>query len=325
MGTIEHQRALIAQALQSGAVRHSTMRTEWDIAGNCMSPVPTELHARPSAGRETFTDAVVRTFGGWEKVGDGVTLPPRQFNRKRIEVGPGKECPLTLLLWTRCRECEKCRKARATLWARRAAHEIACSARSWFGTLTARPSEAYRYLAQARQRLAAQGIDFDDLSVDEQFKLRAGEMLSDATLFCKRIRKNSNAPLRYLVVAEPHKSGVPHLHVLIHEVDPEQPVRHDTLSKAWRAGFSRFKLIGEGSPVGYVSKYLSKNASARVRASFAYGGAEPPLGDSSLADESERDKKKKVPQVVADPKGCRSETVKEEAQTEVLTSEHLPQ
>lgn len=76
--------------------------------------------------------------------------------------------------------------------------------------------------------------------------------------------------MRYCLVAEAHKSGLPHFHVVIHH--RVVPVRHKTLKEAWRLGFSDFKLVEENQAVArYVSKYLAKALGSRVRASARYG------------------------------------------------------
>ena len=150
--------------------------------------------------------------------------------------------------------------------------------RTWFVTLTLSPESHYRCLIQAKHRLGARGEDFDRLSDERQFKERVHEAGREITLWLKRLRKNSGAPLRYLLVAERHKSGLPHFHALLHEVDERQPLRAATLKSAWRLGFSQCKLVAlQTDPrcAAYVAKYLSKDAAARVRASKGYGQAAP--------------------------------------------------
>jgi hypothetical protein len=80
--------------------------------------------------------------------------------------------------------------------------------------------------------------------------------------------------MRFLLVAEAHKTGLPHYHALIHEVDPERPVRSRILRQQWTLGFSQCKLVAQGDETksaSYVAKYLAKSAAARVRASQGYG------------------------------------------------------
>src|SRR5205814_1472707 len=81
----------------------------------------------------------------------------------------------------------------------------------------------------------------------------------------------SAARFRYLLIAEAHKSGVPHFHMLLHEPDVANTVRHATLRDQWRYGFTNFKLVSDPRAAGYIAKYLAKDALARVRASKDYG------------------------------------------------------
>lgn len=146
--------------------------------------------------------------------------------------------------------------------------------RTWFVTLTLRPDAHFKIASQARLRLAAQGEDFDRLDGATQFAERHREISREITLWLKRVRKESGVSLRYFLVAEAHKSGLPHYHAMVHEPCPDQPVRARTLSRQWTLGFSQCKLVAEGEEkrtASYVAKYLSKDAISRVRASQGYG------------------------------------------------------
>lgn len=107
-------------------------------------------------------------------------------------------------------------------------------------------------------------------SEQSQFNKHVNAIGPEIGKFLKRVRKNTGAKLRYLLVAEPHKSGLPHFHMLIHQCDTHIPVRYDDLKSQWRLGFSAWKLTDYKS-ASYVCKYLSKSLRARVRASQAYG------------------------------------------------------
>lgn len=170
--------------------------------------------------------------------------------------------------------CEYCQQAKAALWTGRAASEFKNSARTWFGTLTLRPSAQHRLVSAARHRLAAGGTDYDALSVKEQFSERLVELGAELTRYLKRVREESGAPLRYLVVAEQHLSGDPHLHILVHEQNGDLPVRERTLAKQWALGFTKFRLATDSRAAAYVCKYISKSMLARVRASIRYGSSE---------------------------------------------------
>ena len=97
------------------------------------------------------------------------------------------------------------------------------------------------------------------------------EVGREVTRYLKRVRKESGARVRYLLVAERHKSGQPHLHIMVHEADQERPVRYATLANQWKLGFVHFKLAQDTKTAAYVCKYISKALLARVRASLRYG------------------------------------------------------
>lgn len=172
----------------------------------------------------------------------------------------------------RCRKCPNCLRARAALWRIRASREIDAASRTWFGTLTLNPEAHFRCVATAAHTLAAQGFDWDRLEPDDAFKERCKPLTHECQLWVKRLRKRT-AGLRYCLVVERHKSGLPHVHVLIHESG--QAIRHRQLAECWTWGFVKFNLVRdeEGPQAArYVAKYLSKSAATRVKASLRYGG-----------------------------------------------------
>ena len=238
--------ALIARALGTPTHRrHGWKIHEWDISGSCLSPQTRELHSRPliMAGREYLSQR-------------------------------GGQTPLTLILHTRCRKCATCLRLRSNEWRWRATSEMGEAARTWFGTLTLRPEAHHQMLCQARARLWSGGTDFDALSPAEQFAERMTEVGREVTRYLKRVRKESGARVRYLLVAERHKSGQPHLHIMVHEADQERPVRYATLANQWKLGFVHFKLAQNTKTAAYVCKYIAKALLARVRASLRYGLAD---------------------------------------------------
>lgn len=230
-------------AFNPRTVRSSLLTFKSDMAGDCQAPVYREYH-----GAEAMKARL-----------DGTGAKSR---------GPQSVIEFDV----RCRKCANCLKARAHHWRLRASAEISQAARTWFGTLTFRPEEVYRHKCAAHLRLAARGIAWAEMSSDDQFAALAHEMGKEFTLFMKRLRK-AGASVRYCLVAEAHKSGVPHFHVLIHERAEEEPVRHKVLVDQWRAGFCKFNLCNDRRPASYVTKYLTKSARARIRASAHYGSA----------------------------------------------------
>lgn len=239
---------MIDHALALGGVRVSLFRVRWNIYGRCSNPYCTELYARP------YVEDVGREF----------------------VVKPGVEnTPQILEIWTRCRRCPDCLRTRQRRWAGAAIQETRRAPRTWFGTLTLEPAEQFKALVQTVKRLESRGVDYETLSVAEQFVERHTTIGDELTRYLKRVRKNSGARFRYLLVAEKHESGDPHYHMLVHERVDSGKVLHRHLSEAWRLGFERWRLSDPRRPsrAVYLCKYLSKSLEARVRASQAYGGA----------------------------------------------------
>lgn len=228
------------KALQAGASIRSkpgapiSRTVEWDVAGDCIRPVFVHLHGRPE---------------------DTTVITPA-------------DGPRFVEMWVACRKCERCLARRAAMWRIRATAEFRQSRRTWFSTLTLRPEVYVHILSRARHRLAKAGTDYDALSFHDRYIEVEKEGFAEIQRMFKRLRK-TGAKLRYLCVSEAHKTGVPHWHVLIHE--PEDPIRHKSLSGAWQWGFARHKLVGDHKAASYVVKYLAKSLSARVRASGRYG------------------------------------------------------
>lgn len=113
-----------------------------------------------------------------------------------------------------------------------------------------------------------------DFSADFEFKIRCVEAGKVFTRYLKRVRKPqvNEMPVtaRYLWVTEKHKSGLPHLHALVHEAGGV--ITYDRLMGRWPHGHATAKLVQhDGAAAKYVSKYISKGAQARVRASQHYG------------------------------------------------------
>lgn len=239
---------LASKALAAGALRVSTGLVQWDIAGNCQRPHRSAFLGRPS----------------------------RSNTSKYVVVTPKTPIPLEVVLFTRCRRCDNCRRYRTRLWAARAEAEILASHRTWFGTLTLKPEQQFLALTRADVKATKRGVNFAALHSEERQLLINAAIASDITKYLKRVRHHSG-PFRYCCVCETHKSGDLHYHMLVHETDPFS-VTWRTLSANWQLGFSKWKLValGDTAPARYVAKYLSKSTIARVRASIDYGT--PPNG-----------------------------------------------
>lgn len=231
---------------------------EWDISGTCENRRPVTLDGAPA-----------RLSGG------------------RYVRANGR--PLTVILYTRCRKCPPCLGRRRNLWAARARDEVQLATRTWFATLTLAPAAHWMLECRASARLTEGGVDLRKLPPDEAFAEIVKEYSAELTKFFKRVRKNSGAKLRYLLVAEPHKSGKPHFHALIHEIGSEVPIRHAVLRSAWDLGFTKFKLVERDvKACWYVAKYLAKSVASRVRASLAYGSGGDRKQNATTEEHSER-------------------------------------
>lgn len=168
-------------------------------------------------------------------------------------------------LAVRCRNCPGCLRARRTLWRYRAEEEFLLSPRTWFFTGTFRNQtddmvrvkrETTMFLTRLRRRmeyLQKQGLE-------------AGEL----PLY---------GNLRYIVAPEPHKSGMLHIHALLHT---GTAVTRRMISESWKAGHEKTK-IAQLEHAGYVTKYVTKNLvekrahRPRVRAS-----RDPRYGDAVM-------------------------------------------
>lgn len=250
---IQDVRDLAKKGFEAGATLDRLSTVTWNAHGSCERPVLVSKAARPYAGKDGLFH--------WE---------------------PGKATRLDIDVWVRCRKCTKCLRARARKWQMKAEGELRRAVRTWFCTLTLSPQE--HYLAEARAVRAVGTSRFYAASEAQRYAWLVRACSRELTNWLKRVRKQSSAPIRYLLVAEKHKSGLPHFHALIHEGSVDKPVRWKHLSSAWRLGHSRFNLVKPGTASAhYVTKYLSKSAEARVRASVRYGlTPNPPKGIANV-------------------------------------------
>lgn len=237
----------VRQFSNSSNGNYSTRTVEWDVSGNCTKPVFVEL-----AGRK------------------------RMYREKTQVITPDTGTqPDWVVMEVRCRKCENCLAVRASQWRLRSRNETSQSVRTWLCTLTLAPTARTEMLYRAVLRLSRSGVKIETLSVQEQFLEVEKECFREVQLWLKRLRKNTSAEIRYLAITEAHKSGDPHYHVLLHEQG--KPLRYDgDLKGSWQKGFATYKLVRDAAGASYVTKYLSKDIAARVRASGHYGGADAP-------------------------------------------------
>lgn len=166
-----------------------------------------------------------------------------------------------------CRKCDGCLRAKQREWTARAIAEVRVAPRTWFITFTfaAHNQAVMGYRARVRN------AKFASMTEAERFHRLHLEAGREITLFMKRLRKKAKSPVRYLYVVEPHKSGLPHYHMLLHESYREISKR--TIESCWHLGFMKAKLATK-SRAYYVCKYISKSAQCRVRASLHYGAGQ---------------------------------------------------
>lgn len=287
---------MLRAALAAGATRHSASSWEWDISGRCHSPIPRELRARPArrwvkgknALAATKANQIVREimqqFPGAEILSTNIGPQPGGWE-KYVTVKPGSQHTQHMLLHVKCRKCPACLAERRRLWELRALRETMAAPRTWFGTITLNQTAQFAALTRAQARSTRRGIVFEALTTQQRFAAVHYQISGELTKYLKRVRKESGAPLRFLLVAEAHASGQPHYHALVHEVDRDRAVTKRTLDDQWKLGFTRWRLvdqhvpgepeIGKARPARYVCKYLGKSAMARVRASLKYGETTP--------------------------------------------------
>lgn len=205
---------------------------------------------------------------------------------KGVEITRTHDDPLYAVeLEVKCRKCANCLKERQWLWTNRAKREVDTAHRTWFGTLTLSPDNHYLHQLRATQFRP----DFDEIPFEDQLSLRHHSISKDLTKYLKRLRKIVDAPgaLRYFLVMEPHKSWLPHYHLLVHETSILHPITKRQLQEQWKIGFTQWKLADEKSAI-YCAKYLGKNKFARVRASLGYG--EPRANGERLRPHSLKEK-----------------------------------
>lgn len=220
----------------------SPTRMEWDCASNCLNPKTFERHSRDD----------------WK-------------THKWISPNDGYKPSLTLTMHVRCRRCEECLKARSRLWRARAMAEYERSSRVWFSTLTL--NAEWRAKIRYEAELIARKASVPELTNEPKnvrFRYECRVLWDHVTRYIKRVRHHIDAPMRYILVAEMHKDGTPHLHMLVFE-QQMGTIRKHHLKDQWFYGFTKIKLADDARAVWYVTKYLTKSADMRVRASLYFG------------------------------------------------------
>lgn len=171
----------------------------------------------------------------------------------------------------RCRKCGPCRVAKANYWIYAAMHQFSVApGRTWFGTLTLDPEQQGIVRDMARSASSDPTIWWDNPKCDAVFKAVRDILVPETRRMWARLRKGGHR-FKYLLVFERHKSGLPHMHFLVHEYSG--PIRKRQLQAAWWLGFSKMKLVpadDQNRVSFYVAKYLAKSPQARQIASRGY-------------------------------------------------------
>lgn len=162
---------------------------------------------------------------------------------------------------TGCRRCPTCLRHRSNKWVDRALKEFSHSQRVWLLTLT--------YKDSILERWRSEGLD-------EEFT--AGQYL---TLYLKRLR-NAGYAIRYLAALERgDETHRIHHHLLVH---CDKSLKQRDLRGRWAKGHIHARLVDISSlqaciyAAEYVSKYLTKSKTTRIRASNRYGSTSWDIG-----------------------------------------------
>lgn len=275
---------VVRRALLNGGAVIQPGEVEWDCAGRCEKPHLVFQHEiagdlwrkmRHDLAARVAADAIlakVKDAG----LGDAEAVVRRKRNSDFLNA-------LKVSVWVRCRRCKPCRTYEARKWQARGIVEIDAAVRTWFGTLTLSPQAQEHYRNVARLNCLRRGTDWDALGPGGQFGKVVQAIYPEVQLWLKRVRKSTKAGMRYVIVAEPHESGAPHFHLLVHQCT-SVAIRERDLTSKWRIGrITQFRLVNDRRGVFYVTKYITKDAAARVRASASYGSPSRNDGKPLLA------------------------------------------
>ena len=164
-----------------------------------------------------------------------------------------------------CRKCAKCLLYKSLHWRDRAQVELLKHSRSWHVVLTFAEGHKLALLGQQTLEPGAKEKRLEKAAYRHVQK------------YFKRLRKKGHK-FRYLAVFERGgKSEREHFHVLLHETG--DPISKRVIQRTWSSPIVYAKLVNHGqlhiedalSAASYVSKYATKDAFTRFRASSQYG------------------------------------------------------
>lgn len=238
--------AILYKASDAGQLTQRNGSFYWPAHGTCTAPIYRDFKSAPRGEVFYKPQRFVKINGVPEPL-----WPVDDFKFTTGDYQGGDARPFFLDVSVKCRKCPACLRYRRKLWMARAMSETEWAAqnmcRTWFITFT----------LSARSRARA---PWDARMMKKAFRL-----------FTIAARKK--VKFRYLLAVEYHKDGTPHLHALIHEMDPLKPITKRVLSSFWKLGFAHVKLVSHTRKAGsYVSKYMSKDMeTGRVPCSLGYG------------------------------------------------------
>lgn len=253
----------------------------WSACGGCENPQYVEIHgsdASDRVGPRKRAEAKLARFmeAFYFRCDRNKETPYPKLREKRTA-----RQRVTVEAWVKCRRCGWCLKQRRKQWAMRAMNEHSLGQRSWMCTFTLSPELHW---------LWSRG----STNVEEAFQLISKRVSGELTKWLKRIRFASGARLRYMIVTEKHAkklAGLPHWHMLLTERTgsvtwEELAFRHECTCETkcevvhnekhrrglqWNHGHSDFGLVKPDDNPAYATKYLTKSADAKIRASVRYG------------------------------------------------------
>jgi hypothetical protein len=120
-------------------------------------------------------------------------------------------------------------------------------------------------------------VDLNKLPARERFSELLKEAGREVSLYLMRLRTGEKGKgwkpvrFRYFLVSEPHKSGDPHFHLVVHEQVVDMPITNRRIEKTWPHGLVHARLIKTAKFARYVVKYLGKGFDGRIRPSKLYG------------------------------------------------------
>lgn len=265
-GSVGDNLALASEFLYRGYVPDSDNSGHLMLAGDCTNPVRRTLSAR------AYTDHTP------------TRASPVPYLREVRDITNDQAHFIDLTV--RCRKCENCAQARRIEWLARSHQEFRFNQtmnwKTYMATLTFKPRHFRRHISRNPKKYLQAKKD------NNTWTFFSSYAAAETQKYFKRLRKAGIA-CRYIAVTEAHKSGLPHVHALIFARTDE--ISTGALKKGWRGnygdddrGFGEWHRVYDTPALYYVTKYLTKDCAARIRASQYYGEGGDPRTICQLID-----------------------------------------